>query len=67
MPKAKEKEEEDEPVEWTPDQPIPDDEGEEMAQRQHMLKRRVAFLDEQAEKTSKKRKKESGSRPWLLG
>lgn len=61
---AKKNEEED-PAEWTPDQPIPDEEGETEAQRRVMLGRRVAFLQEQAE-GKKKDKKKAGSGWGLL-
>ena len=35
-----------EPAEWTPDQPIPDEDGETEAQRRHMLSRRLKYLDD---------------------
>lgn len=67
---AKEKEEkdkDDKPVEWTPDQPIPDEDGETEAQRRHQLSRRMKYLDEQAEKSSKKKPDGKERKPWLLG
>jgi hypothetical protein len=51
------KKEEEEVKPWTPDQPIPDEDGEAEAQRRHMLGRRVKFLDDEAEKSTKKGKK----------
>jgi hypothetical protein len=55
---AKEKEVPDPPEpDWTPDQPIPDPEGEEEAQRRHMLQRRLDHLNKEAEKKTKAPKK----------
>jgi hypothetical protein len=62
-------EKDDAPVEWTPDQPIPDEEGETEAQRRVMLGRRVAFLNEQADgkkKKDDKKEKKAGSGWGLL-
>jgi len=64
MPK---KDEDDEPKEWTPDQPIPDEDGETEAQRRHMLNRRIAYLDEQADSKKKKTGKDKERKPWLVG
>lgn len=61
-PKKKKKDEEDEeedPFEgWTPDQPIPDEEGEAAAKRKAVLDRRADWLKEDMSK--KKKKKTSG-------
>ena len=46
-PKEEPKKEKEEPkAEWTPDQPIPDEDGETEAQRRHMLSRRLKYLDD---------------------
>ena len=52
-----EKDEKDDDKPWTPDQPIPDEEGETAAQRKVMLDRRIKFLSEESEKKSKPAKK----------
>lgn len=69
-----EEEEEEQQEPWTPDQPIPEEEGETEAQRRHMLQRRLNYLNAQAEeaekKGGKKKKKEGddkGSKPWVVG
>ena len=69
MAKAKEEPEGNEEGDWSPDQPIPDEDGEMEAQRRHMLNRRLRFLDEEAEKKSKKSGKNSkgDKKPWLIG
>ena len=54
---AGEGEGEGEAEDWTPDQPIPDEEGEAEAQRRFMLDRRVKQLNEEADKKVKKPKK----------
>jgi hypothetical protein len=57
-PKGKEKEEEEEedPFEdWTPDQPIPDEEGEAAAKRKAILDQRSDYLREQSKKKKKKK------------
>jgi len=59
---AKKEEEEEKPDPWTPDKPIPDEEGEAEAQRRHMMNRRLQFLNEEAEKGSKKKKGEKPSK-----
>lgn len=66
---AKEKEvPADDPKEWTPDQPIPDEDGEGEAQRRHMLNRRLAYLNDEAEKKSKSGKKKTEDiGKWRLG
>ena len=47
MPDDKKEEKKEEPkAEWTPDQPIPDEDGETEAQRRHMLSRRLKYLDD---------------------
>lgn len=49
----------DDPYEkWTPDQPIPDEDGELEAKRRVVLERRTNWLREEAEK--KKTKKSKG-------
>jgi hypothetical protein len=48
------KEEEDDPKEWPPDQPIPDNDGEDTAQKRFMLERRVKHLHDEADKKGKK-------------
>lgn len=69
MAKAKpEPEVDEEEQDWSPDQPIPDEDGELEAQRRHQLNRRLKYLDEEAEKKSKKPSKKSGDKkPWLIG
>jgi hypothetical protein len=54
---AKKKEGENEEVEWTADQPIPDEDGEDAAQKKFMIERRVKHLHEEADKQTKKKKK----------
>ena len=47
----------DDPYEtWTPDQPIPDEDGELEAKRRVVLERRTNFLRDEAEKKKKKKK-----------
>jgi hypothetical protein len=70
--KVEKPEQNNEPEEWTPDKPIPDEDGETEAQRRHMLQRRLNYLNEQAEAKSKskgkgKDGKEKESKPWLVG
>lgn len=57
-----EKDEKDEKDEkpWSPDQPIPDEEGETVAQRAVMLERRKKYLLDEAEKKKDKPKKGIG-------
>jgi hypothetical protein len=56
-PKPKETEGDDDPYEtWTPDQPIPDEDGELEAKRRVILERRTNYLREEAEKKKKKKK-----------
>lgn len=59
------KEEEEQPEAWTPDKPIPDEDGEAEAQRRHMMNRRLKFLDDEADKGNKKKK--PGEKPKLWG
>jgi hypothetical protein len=55
------KADEEEPKEWTPDQPIPDDEGETVVQQKFMIERRLKHLHEEADKKAKNPpKKKSG-------
>ena len=58
MAKEPKDEPKDEP-EWTPDQPIPDEEGETTAQRKVQLERRIKFLQEEADKKSKAKPKKT--------
>jgi hypothetical protein len=55
----------DPPEQWTPDKPIPDEDGEAEAQRRHMMNRRLKFLDDEADKSNKKKK--PGEKPKLWG
>ena len=57
MATKKKEDEEDDEEEWTPDKPIPDEEGETTAQRKVMLDRRIKYLNEEAEKAGKKKPK----------
>lgn len=62
-----------EPVEWSPDQPIPDEDGETEAQRRHMLSRRLKYLEDPDSYKPKKSKKgdpepkPEPKKPWLIG
>jgi len=49
---------------WSPDQPIPDEEGEAEAQRRHMMNRRLQFLNDEADKGSKKKPAKAGKSLW---
>jgi hypothetical protein len=48
--------------EWTPDKPIPDEEGEAEAQRRHMMARRLKYLEESAD--GKRKKKDEKPTIW---
>jgi hypothetical protein len=57
---AKKTEEEDDEKPWTPDQPLPDEDAEDMVQKQTMVERRKKHLLEQAEKKTTPAKKKTG-------
>jgi len=78
MSKPEEKPEEKPVIEpWTPDKPIPEEEGETEAQRRHMLSRRMKYLDDPEAYESEQKKKvkkpkggneeETPKKPWLIG
>ena len=52
--------------EWTPDQPLPDEEDENEVQRRHAAQRRLKYLDEQADKKTKPGKPEKPERRKLF-
>lgn len=58
---AKDKDEKDEPKEWTPDQPLPDEDDENEVQRRHQANQRLEFLQTQADK-----KKKGGTRKSIF-
>lgn len=58
----KDKDEKDEPKEWSPDQPLPDADDEAEVQRRHAAQRRMKYLDEQAETAGKKSAKKGERR-----
>lgn len=48
------KEDDDDPKPWTPDQAIPDEEGEDTVQKRFMIERRLKHLHSEADKKEKK-------------
>jgi hypothetical protein len=56
----------DPPKEWTPDQPLEDADDEAEVQRRHRAQRRMKYLDEQAEASSKKPRGKPGERRSLF-